>query len=137
MIVKWLCDCTVESLLLIWKMSRLNLGLRSHSKVLWKIKPNVFFTGSIFHQPKKIRTVINIAPILFVFFAPILDKTHKMLYWIYVTYASSSFVPNMFLFFSDVEHIVISLSSFLLSESDQYSQSRNCVMANPRIHGRY
>ena len=66
------------------------------------MKLNVFSTISIFHQQKNIRTVINIAPILFVFLGPILDKTHKILCWFYVIYASSSFVLNKFPFFSDV-----------------------------------
>ena len=85
-------------------MNRLNLELRPYGKVLSKIKLNVFSFVSFFHQWKNIRTVINIAPMLFVFLAPILDKTHKMLYWFCVTYASSSFVLNRFPFFSDVAY---------------------------------
>ena len=73
------------------------------------MKLNVFSTVSIFHQRKNIRTVINIAPILFVFLGPILDKTHKILYWFYVIYASSSFVLNKFPFISDV-----TFSNFLI-----------------------
>ena len=83
-------------------MGRLNLERRPYDKVLWKIKLNVFSFVSIFHQRKNIRTVINIIPTIFVFLAHILDKTHKMLYWFYVIYASSSFVLNRFPFFSDV-----------------------------------
>ena len=39
---------------------------------------------------------------LFVFPAPTLDKTYKMLYWFRVIYASSSFELNKFPFFSDL-----------------------------------
>ena len=45
---------------------------------------------------KNIWTVINIAPTVFVFLAPILYKTHKMFYWFRVIYASSSFVLTGF-----------------------------------------
>ena len=62
----------------------------------------IFSTVSIFHQRSNIPTVINIALMLFVFLVPILNKTHKMLYWFCVIYASSSFVLSRFPFFSNV-----------------------------------
>ena len=55
-------------------MSRLNLELRPYGKVLWKIKLKLFSTVNIFHQRKNIQSVINIALMLFLFLAPILDR---------------------------------------------------------------
>ena len=82
-----------------------------------------------FHQRKNIRTFINIAPMLFVFLGSILDKTHKMLYWFCVIYASSPFAFNRFPSFPDVAFN--DSQNFLLSEGDQYSLPRDSVTSNP------
>ena len=102
LLVKWLCDCTVKSILLIQKISRLNLELRLYDKVLWKIKLNVLSTANIFHLRKNIQTVINTDPMLLYLLFPSLIRFTRCFTGFASAMQTVRLCSNRFPFLSDV-----------------------------------